>query len=92
MCDFASDILAEEFLVIITVLSSHSFSRFSLGFSLQRGSIVCSFSQLLILLLVDCHLPALNLSYSLVFFSMGCIYSCTCKFRNVLKLVQPVCG
>lgn len=43
MCDFASDIVAEEFLVIITVLSSHPFSRFSLGFSLQRGSIVCDF-------------------------------------------------
>lgn len=88
MCDFESDIVAEEFLVVITVLSSHSFSRFSL----QRGSIVCGFSQLLSLLLVDCHLPALNFSYSLVFSSLGSIYSCTCKLRNVPKLVQPVCG
>lgn len=68
--DVASDIVAEEFSVIITAVSSYPFSRFSLGFSLQIRSIVCGFSQFLSLLLVDCLLPRLQPFFYTFIFSI----------------------
>lgn len=69
-CDVASDIVAEEFSVIITAVSSYPFSRFSLGFSLQIRSIVCGFSQFLSWLLVDCLLPRLQPFFYTFIFSI----------------------